>query len=69
MEVGQHEQGNPTYPKVTQAPVRRSRVRPGVHDHRLPRAGRQDEGVALPDVAAHQQPSGRGPVGQETDRT
>jgi hypothetical protein len=53
VQVRHQDQRQRVDAQPVQAPVDGPHVRTGVDEHARPRPGRQDEGVALPDVAGH----------------
>ncbi len=69
VEVGDQHQGQCVDAQPVQTAVDRTDVGPGVHEHRLPRRGRQHQRVALADVAGDEdRPLGRPPAGDLPQR-
>ena len=65
VQVSQHDQRDPAHPQPVQAGVDGPRIRPGVDDDRAAGPRGKHDGVALADVAHHQEPPRRRPPGAE----
>jgi len=63
VQVGEDDERHPPHTQPAEAGVDGSRVGAGVHDHSGVRPGGEDQGVALPHVAGHQEPAGWRPAG------
>lgn len=63
VEVSEQQEWDARDTERAQAAVDENRVRARVDDHRGARAGREDGGIALPDVTHREAPAGRRPAG------
>ena len=57
VHVRQDEQRHRVHAEVVQAAVHQHRVRATIHDHGLARTGIENQPVALPDIASHEEPA------------